>query len=100
MMKSAPVRFGAVAVALATLIQTPSIEAAPAISRFSPPSALFTFGDANPPYIARFLPGQRFDLQVTVRPDAGQTVSTVRFEVEGKQIQGNVTLSPATAPGL
>lgn len=71
--------------------------AAPTISRFSPPSALFSYGDANPPYIARFLPGQRFDLQVTVRPDASQTISGVVFKLNGNVIPGTVT---ATTTGL
>jgi alkaline phosphatase len=61
--------------------------AAPNISRLSPPS--------NPPLagastLARFLPGQKFDLQATVQPDAGSTISSVRFAVDGKPL---VTLS-------
>ncbi len=28
--------------------------------------------------IARFLPGQRFDLQATISPDAGQTITCIR----------------------
>lgn len=42
--------------------------AAPTVSRLTPPSELFSFGDPNPPIISRFLPGQRFDLQATIRP--------------------------------
>ncbi len=54
-------------------------------------SALFSFGDANPPIIARFLPGQRFDLQVTVSPDAGQTITGVVFKVDGNTVAGTPT---------
>ena len=42
--------------------------AAPTVSRLTPPSELFSSGNAGP-VIARFLPGQRFDLQATIRPD-------------------------------
>jgi alkaline phosphatase len=45
--------------------------AAPAVTRLTPPSELFTSGREEP-LIARFLPGQRFDVQATLRPDAGQ----------------------------
>ncbi len=85
----------ALAVSCASLV-----EAAPVISRLTPPSALFSFGDPNPPIIARFLPGQRFDLQVTVRPDAGQTISGVIFRVNGKPVSGVVSSTPATVSGL
>ena len=68
-------------------------DAASVISRLTPPSALFSFGDATPPIIARFLPGQRFDLQCTVRPDTGLTVSSVAFKVDGTAAAGTVTLT-------
>jgi alkaline phosphatase len=73
------------------LAGTTSLFAAPTISRVAPPSALFSFGDANPPIIARFLPGQRFDLQVTVSPDAGQTITGVVFKVDGNTVAGTPT---------
>ena len=39
------------------------------ISRLTPPSQLFaTHGAASGPMISRFIPGQKFDLQATVRP--------------------------------
>ncbi len=75
-------------------------DAAPVISRLNPPSALYSFGDPNPPIIARFLPGQRFDLQVTVRPDAGQTITGVTFQVNGVPVPGVVSSTPATVAGL
>jgi alkaline phosphatase len=68
-------------------------EAAPVIARLTPPSRLFESGQANPPIIARFLPGQRFDLQVTVQPDAGQAISDVKFYVDGNPVAGPVTLT-------
>ncbi|MCX7174569.1 MAG: alkaline phosphatase [Proteobacteria bacterium] len=60
--------------------------AAPTISRLTPPS--------NPPSadavtLARFLPGQRFDLQATVSPDAGASIASFSFAVDG------VALKPA-----
>lgn len=57
--------------------------AAPTVSRLTPPSELFASGNPNPPYIARFLPGQRFDLQATVRLDAGATLKDFQFSVDG-----------------
>ena len=72
---------------------TAASDAASTISRLTPPSALFTFGDATPPIISRFLPGQRFDLQTTVRPDTGLTVSSVVFSVDGTPVAGTVTLT-------
>ena len=41
-------------------------DAAPKVTRLTPPSALFSQNDPNPPIIARFLPGQRFDLQAPI----------------------------------
>ena len=46
---------------------TASLFADPVISRLTPPSLLFSTGVEGEPYVARFLPGQRFDLQATVR---------------------------------
>ncbi|MEZ0208281.1 alkaline phosphatase [Ideonella sp.] len=65
--------------------------AAPSVSRLTPPSELFSSGRPEP-VIARFLPGQRFDLQATLRPDAGRSLSGARFLLDGKPAAGNVTL--------
>jgi len=80
-----------------------AVEAAPTISRLTPPSEKFATGNDSP-VIARFLSGQRFDLQATVRPDAGTTVSSVSFKVDGATVatvttgfSGNRSLVPATA---
>ncbi|MQY51015.1 alkaline phosphatase [Rhodocyclus gracilis] len=77
-------------------------DAAPTISRLTPPSNPLS---ADAVTLARFLPGQRFDLQATVRPDAGQTISSVEFKVDGVSVGtisgngvvGNKSLLPATA---
>lgn len=60
--------------------------AAPTISRLTPPSELFASGNPNAPYIARFLPDQRFDLQATVKPDVGRTITSVTFAVDGSTV--------------
>jgi alkaline phosphatase len=74
--------------------------AAPTVSRLTPPSALFTFGDPNPPVIARFLPGQRFDLEATITPDAGQTITSAQFCVDGVPVAGTLTFRPANVTGI
>lgn len=80
-----------VAVAALSLTALAS-HAAPSVSRLTPPSELFTSGRAAP-VIARFLPGQRFDLQATLRPDdAGKTISNARFMVDGKVVDVPVSL--------
>src|ERR1044071_9643759 len=66
--------------------------AAPSVRRLTPPSALFSLNDPDPPYISRFLPGQRFDLQATISPDAGQSIASVQFYVDGVLVPGTVSL--------
>lgn len=66
--------------------------AAPTVSRLTPPSELFSSGNAGP-VIARFLPGQRFDLQATVRPDdAAKTITATSFAINGKAVEGTVAI--------
>ncbi len=66
--------------------------AAPSASRLTPPSELFTSG-APAPVIARFLPGQRFDLQATLRPDdVGKQITQVSFTIDGKLVTAMVAL--------
>ena len=66
--------------------------AAPSVSRLTPPSELFSSGRAAP-VIARFLPGQRFDLQATLRPDAeGASIVKASFSIDGKAVVGPVAL--------
>ena len=76
------------------------LQAAPVISRLTPPSALFTYNDPGAPYTARFLPEQRFDLQVTVKPDAAQTITEAAFFVDGRKVQKSVSVTPATVAGV
>ena len=52
------------------------------VSRLTPPSELFSSGAAAP-VVARFLPGQQFDLQATVQPDPGTTIKSFAFSVDG-----------------
>ena len=66
-------------------------QAAPTVSRLTPPSELFSTGQPDP-VIARFLPGQRFDLQATVKPDAGQRITEARFFIDGKPVSATVAL--------
>src|SRR4051812_45997299 len=70
------------------------------ISRLTPPSLLFSAGVEGEPYVSRFLPGQRFDLQATVKPDAGQTITSASFAVDGKTIAGPVSLIACDVAGL
>ena len=68
--------------------------AAPTVSRLTPPSELFSSGNDGP-VIARFLPGQRFDLQATVRPDdAAKTITAATFAIDGITVDGNVAIKP------
>jgi alkaline phosphatase len=73
---------------------------APGVYRLTPPSAEFTFDDPTPPIVARFLPGQRFDLQATVNPAAGKTITGVVFKVDGNPVVGTVTLLTPDTVGL
>ena len=73
--------------------------AAPSVSRLTPPSALFSFNDPSPPVISRFIGGQRFDLQATISPDAGQTILSAQFAVDGVNVPGAVSMTPATVAG-
>ena len=70
-----------------------ALQAAPVVTRLNPPSALFTFGDATPPYIARFMAGQRFDLQATIQADPGQQITAGFFTLDGNAISGPVTIT-------
>jgi alkaline phosphatase len=84
---------------------TASADAASVITRLTPPSVKFLDpADDAGPYISRFLPGQRFDLQATVQPDTGRTVSSAVFKVDGQTVSGTVgvvkslTLTGVTNP--
>ena len=78
--------------ASATLLTIASVQAAPTVSRLTPPSELFSTGNAAP-LIARFLPDQRFDLQATLRPDeAGKSITSASFAIDGKTVNATVAL--------
>ncbi len=81
----------AFACATAAAAACSSAGAAPTVSRLTPPSELFTSGRPEP-VIARFLPGQRFDLQATVKPDAGKRIVSARFFIDDKLVAANVAL--------
>jgi alkaline phosphatase len=76
---------------IAAALAAGSALAAPTVTRLTPPSELFASGRADP-VIARFLPGQRFDLQATVKPDAGQKITAVRFLIDGRPVAAHVAL--------
>ena len=73
------------------------VQAAPTITRLTPPSELFSNGQAAP-VIARFLPGQRFDLQATIRPDAAdKQIISATFSLDGKDILAPTALKNCEA---
>jgi len=66
--------------------------AAPQVTRLTPPSELFSSGNAAP-VIARFLPDQRFDLQATIVPDSAEkSISKAVFYMDGQEIKLPVAL--------
>ncbi|NBW51127.1 MAG: alkaline phosphatase [Betaproteobacteria bacterium] len=78
--------------AISLALITTGAHAAPTVSRLTPPSELFSSGNEGP-VIARFLPGQRFDLQATVRPDdASKTITAATFAINGKTVDGTVAI--------
>ncbi len=87
------------ALALAAgVLASAAASAAPTVTRLIPPSELFSTGNTDP-IIARFLPGQRFDLQATISPDSGSPLlvpGSIQFLVDGSPVAGTVTTkSPA-----
>ncbi len=73
--------------AAVTLGGTANLNAAPTVTRLTPPSELFRSG-IPVPLIARFLPGQRFDLQATIAPDdPTKTIKSATFAIDGKTVQ-------------
>lgn len=78
--------------------------ASPRVVRLTPPSEWFQSG-VSEPLVSRFLPDQRFDVQATVVPDAGQTIQSVEFRIDGAKLQRGVSewtrtgLNPTLADG-
>jgi len=86
-----------VAVAAALCSTASAGFAASAISRLTPPSDPSL---APAVVISRFLPGQRFDLQATVQPDPGVTVTSVVFAVDGTPVTAASGASSLVTAGL
>lgn len=80
------------ALLLAAIAAAGSAVAAPTVTRLTPPSELFASGSVDHPIVARFLPGQRFDLQASIKADAGQKITAARFLVDGKPVSATVAL--------
>jgi alkaline phosphatase len=78
------------------LLALSAAHAAPTVTRLTPPSELFSSGRPEP-VIARFLPGQRFDLQATIKPDAGQRITAARFLIDGTPVDATVALRDCAA---
>ncbi len=71
--------------------------AAPTVTRLTPPSELFS-SQRQDPIVARFLPGQRFDLQATVRPDdAAKHITAASFAVDGVALTANLAIKNCEA---
>ncbi len=84
------------AAALALLAGT-TVMADPSVTRLTPPSRLFSTGATTGPMTARFLPGQKFDLQATIRPTTGTTITGASFYVDDVLVVGPGSLAAATA---
>ncbi len=91
-------RFSFTLGALALALVSGAAIAAPEVTRLTPPSNLFTFGDPDLPIVSRFLPGQRFDLQATIQTDANLPPASVQFFVNGQAVAGKVALTSADTP--
>ncbi|MEI6399686.1 MAG: alkaline phosphatase, partial [Pseudomonadota bacterium] len=91
-----PSKFWMSALGLAALCATQAF-AAPTVTRLTPPSEMFSSGNTAP-VIAQFLPGQRFDLQATVRPDdASKTITSAHFSINGKDVKADVSVKACEA---
>ncbi|MDB6069425.1 MAG: alkaline phosphatase, partial [Verrucomicrobiales bacterium] len=66
---------------------------APIVTRLNPTSALFTYDDATPPFISRFMAGQRFDLQATIQADPGTQITAGFFTVDGNPVSSPITIT-------
>jgi alkaline phosphatase len=71
--------------------------AAPTVSRLTPPS---NPQSADAVTLSRFLPGQRFDLQATVRPDAGAKITGFKFAVDGVPLHPAAGTTSLVTTGL
>ena len=90
MQPALPARTRSARMILAALTLIAAQAQAGEISRLTPPSELFSSGQSEP-VIARFLPGQLFDLQATVQPDPGTTITNFAFSVAGLSVTRRYT---------
>ena len=68
-------------------VQAGPAQAEPSVLRLTPPSQLFaTNGAESKPMISRFFAGQKFDLQATVAPEEGETITGFEFFVNDKSV--------------
>src|SRR5262249_38022772 len=82
-----------------TVTCLPVAEAAPTVSRLTPPSELFSAGQPEP-IISRFFVGQKFDLQATIRTDADRTITGFEFSVDGDPVHLTArSIVPVTTGG-
>ena len=66
--------------------------AQPVVARLTPPSELFSNGQAAP-IVARFLPEQRFDLQATIKPDdASKSIIKAEFAIDNQVLKISTAL--------
>ena len=86
-----------VAISLALGVTASASFAAPTVSRLTPPSNPLS---ADATTLSRFLPGQRFDLQATVRPDPGTTITSFHFSVDGAPLSPAVGTTSMVTTGL
>jgi len=85
-------KFGLTSLVLLSVLGMSTVQAAPQVTRLTPPSELFTSG-APAPIIARFLPDQRFDLQATVVPDAAdKNIEKAKFFIDGVEVKLPIAL--------
>lgn len=88
-MKSIPLHLALLGLAASASLA----HAAPVVTRLNPASALFTYGDATPPFISRFIAGQRFDLQATILADPGTQITAGIFTVDGSPVSSPITIT-------
>lgn len=86
--------------ALAIVSAMGQTQAAPKITRLTPPSELFSTSGLSSQVIARFLPGQRFDLQATITPDAGASIKSVQFSIDGRPANAKAGATSLTTAGV
>jgi len=86
--------------ALSATMAVPA-HAEPLVMRLTPPSQYFsTNGAESKPIISRFFAGQKFDLQATVIPDDGTTITGFQFFVNGHPVGVSPAATSMVTTGL